>query len=150
MESHEVLKDSLDEVGIKLAAHKLGLSQSMVYKWCQPDGEDGARAVNPLDRVLELVKLTKSTKLLEWLCKEAGGYYVQNPPVQPPTSVEVLQATQKMVGEFSQLLSSVTRSLSDDQTISPEEAEQIRDIWQNLKSVGEQFVAGCEAGRFRL
>ena len=36
MESYEVLKQSLDDVGIKMAAHRLGLSQSMVYKWCQP------------------------------------------------------------------------------------------------------------------
>lgn len=150
MESHEVLKKSLDEVGIKLAAHKLGLSQSMVYKWCQPDGEEGARAVNPLDRLLELIRLTKTTMLLDWLCQEAGGYYVENPSTQPATSVEVLQATQQMVGEFSQLLSSVTKSLSDDQAISPAEAEEIRRIWQSLKSVGERFVAGCEAGRFRL
>lgn len=150
MESHEILKQSLDEVGIKLAAHKLGLSQSMVYKWCQPDNDDASRAVNPLDRVLELVQLTKSTALLEWLCQRAGGYYVANPPVaQTNYSMEVLQATQRMVGEFSQLLSSVTMSLADDQAISAQEAEGIRQIWQNLKSVGEQFVSSCEAGRYR-
>ena len=150
MESHEVLKASLDEVGIKLAAHKLGLSQSMVYKWCQPDGEDGARAVNPLDRVLELVQLTKSTQVLEWLCQQAGGYYVANPPSDLSSPVEVLQATQRMVSEFSLLLSSVTASLADDQAISSEEAKEIRHIWQNVKSVGEFFVASSEAGRFRL
>ncbi|MBT9583306.1 helix-turn-helix domain-containing protein [bacterium] len=150
MESHEVLKASLDEVGIKMAAHKLGLSQSMIYKWCQPDGDDGARAVNPLDRVLELVQLTKNTALLEWLCQEAGGYYVANPPTRLSSPVEVLQATQRMVSEFSQLLASVTHSLSDDQAISAEEAKEIRRIWQNLKSVGEYFVASSEAGRFRV
>ena len=149
MESHEVLKTSLDEVGIKLAAHKLGLSQSMVYKWCQPDSDEGSRAVNPLDRVLELVKLTRSTQLLEWLCERSGGYYVANPPVCPPdNSMEVLQATQQMVAEFSQLLSSVTGSMADDQVISSQEAREIRLIWQNLKSVGERFVASCESGRY--
>lgn len=148
MESHEALKSSLDEVGIKLAAHRLGLSQSMIYKWCQPAEDDSSRAVNPLDRVLQLVQLTKSTVLLDWLCERANGYFVANPPAQPPNSVAVLQATQQMVGEFSQLLSSVTHSLSDDQAISPEEAKEIRRIWQNLKSVGEQFVAASEAGRF--
>ena len=149
MESHEVLKSSLDEVGIKMAAHKLGLSQSMLYKWCQPDGEEGSRAVNPLDRVLELVQLTQSTELLDWLCQRAGGYYVANPPSDRSSPVEVLQATQRMVSEFSLLLSSVTQSLSDDQAISSEEAKEIRRIWQNLKSVGEYFVASSEAGRFR-
>ncbi len=150
MESHEILKISLDEVGIKMAAHKLGLSQSMIYKWCQPDGDDGARAVNPLDRVLELVQLTKNTALLEWLCQNAGGYYVPNPPTTLSSPVEVLQATQRMVSEFSMLLSSVTHSLSDDQAISSDEAKEIRRIWQNLKSVGEYFVASSEAGRFRF
>lgn len=150
MESHEVLKVSLEEVGIKMAAHKLGLSQSMIYKWCQPDGDDGARAVNPLDRVLELVQLTKSTTLLEWLCQQSGGYYVANPPTNLSSPVEVLQATQRMVSEFSMLLSSVTQSLSDDQAISADEAKEIRRIWQNLKSVGEYFVASSEAGRFHF
>lgn len=150
MESYEVLKASLDDVGIKMAAHKLGLSQSMVYKWCQPDGDDGARAVNPLDRVLELVQLTRNTSLLEWLCQQAGGYYVANPPSNVSSPMEVLQATQRMVNEFSLLLASVTQSLSDDQAISPEEAKEIRRIWQNLKSVGEYFVASSEAGRFGL
>lgn len=150
MESYEVLKQSLDDVGIKMAAHRLGLSQSMVYKWCQPEGDDAGRAVNPLDRVLELVQLTRSTALLEWLCSKANGYFVHNQPTTPPTSVDVLMATQQMVSEFSDLLSSVTSSLSDDQAISAEEAAEIRRIWQNLKSIGEQFVAGCEAGRFRL
>ncbi len=148
MESHEALKHSLDEVGIKLAAHRLGLSQSMIYKWCQPAEDDSSRAVNPLDRVLQLVQLTRSTVLLDWLCERANGYFVANPPTQPPNSVAVLQATQQMVGEFSQLLSSVTHSLSDDQAISPEEAKEIRRIWQSLKSVGEQFVAASEAGRY--
>lgn len=149
MESHEVLKLSLDEVGIKLAAHRLGLSQSMVYKWCQPAEDDTSRALNPLDRVLQIVQLTRSTAVLDWLCQRAGGYYVTNPTVETPLNVGVLQATQQMVGEFSLLLSSVTNSLSDDQAISPEEAKEIRRIWQSLKSVGEQFVAASEAGHFQ-
>lgn len=148
MESHEVLKKSLDEVGIKMAAHRLGLSQSMVYKWCQPDGDDGARAVNPLDRLLQLVKLTQSTEVLDWLCQHSGGYFVANPPTEVGAEVEILKATQQMVGQFSQLLTSVTASLVDDQAISREEAVEIRRIWQSLKSVGEQFVVSCESGRF--
>jgi hypothetical protein len=42
----------------------------------------------------------------------------------------------------------VTASMADDQAISTQEAEEIRRIWQNLKSVGERFVASCESGRY--
>ena len=45
MKSHEVLKRVVESVGTKQVAHDLGVSSSLVYKWCSEPakelGEDG-------------------------------------------------------------------------------------------------------------
>ena len=39
MKSHEVLKGSMEHAGVKTIASDLGVSPSLLYKWCQPGGE---------------------------------------------------------------------------------------------------------------
>ena len=52
MESHEVLKKAMDNLGVKSVASKLNLSTSLVYKWCQPsESPNDSGAENPLDRL---------------------------------------------------------------------------------------------------
>lgn len=55
MESFTVLRQAVDRVGAKSVASNLGVSHSLVYKWCQPKGASEAGGVhNPLDRVSQV------------------------------------------------------------------------------------------------
>ena len=57
--SHEVLKQSVSDLGVKSVASDLGLSTSLIYKWCQPsEAEDASGADNPLDRLAKVYELT--------------------------------------------------------------------------------------------
>src|SRR5947208_6645730 len=83
MKSYEVIRQAVDEPGVKAVAGALKVSPALVYKWCeQPaDGEDPEQsgAKNPLDRVREMYMLTKDIRLIRFLCNEAGGFFVSNP-----------------------------------------------------------------------
>ena len=56
-------------------------------------------------------------------------------------------ATNQIVREFADLLAVVARAAADNKITRPE-AAQIRARWEELKSVTEGFVAGCEEGNF--
>jgi hypothetical protein len=152
MRSHQVLREAADSIGVKALAAKLRLSPALVYKWCQaadPDDPDASGARNPLDRLEEVVSATGSTKVVNWLCHEAGGFFVPNPLVQAESvDTELLINTQRLVEEFSQLLSAVTRSIEDDGRIDPAEADNIRRAWEGLKNTAETFTVACERGLF--
>ncbi len=153
MRSHEVLRKAADRVGVKALAAELKLSAALVYKWCQewdPDDPDASGARNPLDRLADIVRVTEDPEVINWLCHEAGGFYVHNPPQRPEdVSTELLRNTQRLVQEFSQLLSTVTRSIEDDGQIEPAEAERIRTAWELLKGTVEAFTVAGERGVFR-
>src|SRR5215510_4579927 len=153
MRSFEVLRDAAEKVGVKVLARELRLSPALVYKWCEaPDDEDaensGAR--NPLDRIGEIVKLTGYIPVVNWLCHEAGGFFVRNPRLRSndPTA-DLLTATQQMVQGFSRLLAEVSRSAADDNQISAAEADRIRESWEKLKTTAETFVVACERGVYQ-
>lgn len=152
MRSHEVLKSAADGVGVKALAAELRLSPALVYKWCQewdPDDPDASGARNPLDRVADIVRVTGDRRVVNWLCHEAGGFFVSNPTRRPPdVSTELLSNTQRLVKEFSQLLLTVTKSIEDDGEIEPSEADRIRDAWELFKGTVEAFTVACERGVF--
>ena len=152
MRSHEVLREAADSIGVKALAATLRLSPALVYKWCQPadpNDPDASGARNPLDRLQEVVEATASTKVVNWLCHEASGFFVPNPRVKAESvDTELLVNTQRLVEEFSQLLSTVTRSIEDDGRIDPAEADHIREAWEALKSTVETFAVACERGLF--
>ena len=83
MKSFEVIRQAVDEPGVKAVAGALKVSPALVYKWCEPPAEDEdpdqTGAKNPLDRVREMYLLTKDIRLIRWLCNEAGGFFVSNP-----------------------------------------------------------------------
>ena len=83
MKSYEVIRKAVDEPGVKAVAAALKVSPALVYKWCEPPAEEGdpdqSGAKNPLDRVRELYLQTKEKGLINWLCNEAGGFFVTNP-----------------------------------------------------------------------
>ncbi len=156
MKSYEVIREAVDEPGVKAVAAALKVSPALVYKWCEPPADevdpDQSGAKNPLDRVREMYLLTKDIRLIRFLCNEAGGFYVSNPVPEIRKSVdeEIYAETRAMVRDFSELLDAVTASVEDDPNIDPDEADVIRQRWEDLKACVERFVISCERGHYRL
>lgn len=152
MRSFEVLRDAADVVGVKALAAELRLSPALVYKWCQdsdPNDPDASGARNPLDRLADIVRVTGSTEVVNWLCQQAGGFLVANPKTTHHSlQVELLSEAQNLVAAFGQLLLTVTKSIEDDGFIEDYEAERIRRSWEKLKGSAEAFTVACERGVF--
>ncbi len=149
MESHEVIKEAFDtsNTSPKEVASELGVSLSLVYKWAQPQNDAGSGIRNPLDRVAKLSELTLHQGIVEWLCSEAGGYFVRNPQSSCEQGYEVVPATHTIVQQFAGLLHVVSQAAQDN-TITPDESAEIRVVWDKLKAYCEGFVRCCEEGDF--
>jgi len=154
MKSHEVIRQAVDERGVKAVAAALKLSPALVYKWAEPPGQgddpEQSGAKNPLDRVRELYLQTKDIRLIRWICNQADGFFVADPDPRACCDPEqsIVQGTREMVRDFSELLDVVTRSAEDDARITVDEADQIRQKWEDLKACVEHFVIGCERGHY--
>ena len=149
MNSHEVIKKSVSDLGVKSVASDLGLSTSLIYKWCQPTGsEDASGADNPLDRLARIYELTQDPGPITWLCQKADGYFVPNAPLQETDAIPLLHMTRRIVREFSGLLDVLTESIENDGQIDLAEADNIRSEWEKLKSSAESFVVSCEKGLY--
>ena len=147
MESHEILKNSFENTSPKAVAAELGVSLSLVYKWAQEQSETGSGSRNPLDRLLEIIRLTGDLRIVEWLCHKTDGYFVRNPDSHCKEGFEVLPATSEIVDQFSKLLHRISESALDH-SITQDEAETIRRSWDKLKCYAEGFVRCCEEGDF--
>lgn len=149
MQSHELLREVLQKTSAKQVASDLNLSLSMIYKWAEPDEGDGSGAVNPLDRIEQLIRSTDNRQLVQWICERAGGFFILNPKRNNPHPDYLIPATNEIVQEFADLLAVIASAAADNE-ISPTEAKKIRARWEELKSVTEGFVACCEDGNFTL
>jgi hypothetical protein len=155
MKSYEIMRNAVEDLGVKAVAAGLKVSAALVYKWCEPPAEhldpDASGAKNPLDRIRELYLLTKDIHLIRWLCNEAGGFFAANPvpDLRKSPDETIFDETREMVRDFSELLEAVTKSLEDDQRVNTEEADRIRQKWEDLKACAERFVMSCEEGLFR-
>ena len=147
MESHELLREVFQKTSPKHAADELGLSLSMVYKWAEPPA-DRSGAANPLDRVAKLVKCSGDGRIVQWICQQAGGFFIKNPESNEPHPAFLVPAVNHVVQEFADLLAVMAGSAEDSQ-ITAAEAKSIRARWEELKSVTEEFVCACEEGNFR-
>jgi len=153
MESHDVLKAVIEEVGTKEVAFDLKVSTSLVYKWCaEPptaSGDDASGARNPLDRLMQLYESTGDRRPIDWLCTQAGGFFVPQIETEKETINEVyVMHTRKFLSDFSQLLQTVTDSMAHENRIDASESDRIREKWQALQSCAEAFVQACERGSF--
>ena len=149
MKSHEVLKGSMEHVGVKTIASDLGVSPSLLYKWCQPGGEPtDSGATNPLDRLAKIFEATGDEQIISWLCQKADGFFCPNPKADKDATKNLFAHTQKLVSEFSDLLQVVSASYSEDGEISSKDSQRIRREWEDLKSAGESFLSACEEGNF--
>jgi hypothetical protein len=154
MKSHEVIRQAVDEPGVKAVAAAMKVSAALVYKWCEPpdsDDPDQSGTRNPLDRTRDLYQLTKDIRLIRWLCNEAGGFYVANPSpvVDKALDGTIFNETRSMVRDFSELLDVVTESIEHDPNIDAKEADNIRQKWEDLKACVERFVISSEKGHYR-
>jgi hypothetical protein len=147
MESHEILREVFQKTSPKHAAGELGLSLSMLYKWAEPPAQKSG-AVNPLDRVARLVRCSGDERIVQWLCQQAGGFFIKNPKTGRPHPAFLVPAMNNVVQDFADLLGVMANSAHDSQ-ITPAEAKSIRAHWEELKSVTEEFVRSCEDGNFR-
>lgn len=148
MDSHEVLKQALRKTTPKAVAADLGVSLSLVYKWAEKPSDSGSGSRNPLDRLLQIIDLSGDTGIVEWLCRRQSGHFVKDPDVSGHQIDHVLPATQEIIGQFSDLLHRISAA-ANDHSVSKEEAGEIRQCWDKLKSYAEGFVRACEAGTYK-
>lgn len=147
MESHEVLRDAFKKASPKEIAAELGISLSLVYKWAQEQNVHGSGSRNPLDRINEIIRLTGHHEIIDWLCRQQDGYFVPNNEQGEGAKLEMLPATNEMLMQFSALMVRIGQA-AEDQSITSDEAEEIRAQWNRLKGFTEGFVRGCEGGNF--
>ena len=144
----------IDRVGVKKVAARLGVSMSLVYKWCQkPEDSDSLEfnsgAANPLDRICMIYQETQDPQLIQWLCQLADGFLVKNPQEGVvENELKVLDNIHRFVKEFSETLNVISSSYDNGRRITADEAERIRKEWEDLKCVGEVFVVVCKSGHF--
>jgi hypothetical protein len=148
MESHDVLKRAMQKTTPKAVAAELGVSLSLVYKWAEKPTELGSGSRNPLDRLLQIMDISGDTGIVEWLCRQQGGHFVKDPDVGPHHVDHVLPAIQEIISCFSDLLNEISDAAAD-QSVTKEEAIEIRQVWDKLKSYAEGFVRRCENGDFK-
>src|SRR5438477_10649055 len=85
MHSHEVMREVLKKTSAKQIAAEIALSLSLIYKWAEPPEDDsGSGASSPLDRVGQLIRITHDARVAQWVCEQAGGFYIRNPQNLPP------------------------------------------------------------------
>ncbi|MSU73499.1 MAG: hypothetical protein EXS43_14370 [Opitutus sp.] len=147
MLSHKVMREVLKKTSAKQIAADMALSLSLIYKWAEPPEDDsGSGASSPLDRVGQLIRITHDSRLAQWVCEQAGGFFIRNPKQLPPDQ-PLIPITNDIVQDFADMLATIAIS-SADSVITREEAKNIRRRWENLKTVTEGFVHAAESGNF--
>lgn len=126
----------------------MNVSLSTLYKWTEPTS-GGSGIPNPLDRIVILISKTGNTEIAEWIAGKANGFYVQNISTKKQISKSVNHATNQLVREFAEMISTIA-STSCDGSISNDESIALRKRWGKLQSVTESFVRHCEEGNFDL
>jgi hypothetical protein len=147
MHSHEVMKEVLKKTSAKQIAADMNLSLSLIYKWAEPPEDDsGSGTSNPLERVGQLIRVTGDTRIAQWVCEQANGFFIRNPENLPPVPT-LIPVTNDIVQEFADMLATIAHA-SADNTITKDEAKTIRRRWEELKSVTEGFVRAAETGNY--
>jgi len=148
MQSHEVLREVLKKTSAKQISADMGLSLSLIYKRAEPPSDaTGSGAHNPLDRVDQLLKITQDTRIAQWVCERAGGFFISNPEASKAHPYSLIPTTNAIVQEFADMLAVIATAASDNH-VTKDEAKQIRRRWEELKSVTEGFLRAAEDGNF--
>jgi hypothetical protein len=148
MHSHEVIRDVLKKTPAKQIASEMGVSLSLVYKWAEPPSDlSGSGASNPLDRVGQLIRISENPAIVQWVCEQGDGFFIHNPRTQK-SRPDLIPVTNDIVHEFADMLATIAQAAGDN-VITPEEARNIRNRWEDLKGVTEAFVRAAEGGDFK-
>jgi hypothetical protein len=148
MKSHELLRKVFRKFGCKNVAQELRLSLSLVQKWTRPCGKAGSGELNPLDRIVSMLQYTGDRRLVEWLCREAGGQFTANPPLKEAHEATLIPASCDVMREMSNLQAAMAAGMKDCR-MSPEQAAELRELWDVLKPDMERYLESCERGQFR-
>lgn len=154
MESYELIKKIFTKATPKRVAADMNLSSSLIYKWMQEPGfgrvKDQSGTLNPIDRVLQMCEICQDKEPVRWLCQRLNGFFVSNTEISEKNlDAEYIEQTQKILSEFSSLLTTISDSYKSDSSIDQSEAEAIREKWEDLKECSETFVVACEKGCYK-
>ena len=114
MYSYELLREVFQKSSAKQVSSDLGLSLSMIYKWAEPPEEGaGSGAANPLDRIDALMRCTDDTRIVQWICQRAGGFFIRNPQSTRQPQVLISEANE-IIQEFADLLAVIAAVAADE------------------------------------
>ncbi|MCA8940166.1 MAG: hypothetical protein KDB07_10170 [Planctomycetes bacterium] len=153
-ETWQELNEIIHELGVKKVAAALGISSSLIYKWCQAPKSDAnpeaSGASNPLDRLFIIMELAGDERLIEYIARRAGGYFIPNPVHRSRKDLSFVSETMAILDKYADLMRFAEQSLSNDGKIDHDEAITLRRDWDKLKVRLETFVMHCEAGDFDI
>lgn len=132
----EMIQGNFDEF-----AKRLGLSASMVYKYCEPTQDyTHSGTTNPLDR-LEMIteaaiSLNPSKHLLaiKWLC-ERFGLIVVPKPKNVINDLDLTSQLLQTITEFGKLTESTSKALNDGKITNEESEEISKRAWELVSQV---------------
>lgn len=141
-----VLQEIFPDHCVKQIAGHLGMNPKSVNKWaesCDPE------AVSPVARTGQLLQcLNGDDRLIQYLCRRAGGFFVRNPPAATDKLESLLAAERMANQELADQLKVILEAMADGK-LTRTEAACIRRNWEGVKSKVEAFVQACEQGRWR-
>jgi transcriptional regulator with XRE-family HTH domain len=118
MQSHEVLKAAFKKSTPKAIASEIGVSLSLIYKWAQEQSDSGSGSKNPLDRIMEIFRLTQHIEIIEWICEQSGGYFVKEEIREEDNQpLDVFPAMNEILFQFSELLSKISEAAKDNSSM---------------------------------
>lgn len=148
LNSWDVFREVFREVGVKAIARAVRVSAALLYKWQEPSNSiNDSGALNPLDRVAEITRLTGDTRLVEWLCQQAGGVFVPLPAPVVDVSRCINTVTRDVAGKLFGTLDVLVEA-GGDGVIDQKETEAFRCAWQGTVGSVESVVRATERGLF--
>ena len=127
MKSHELLREVFKETSPKQVSDDMNLSLSMIYKWAEETSETGSGAINPLDRIEQLIQSTKDPRIAEWICERAGGFFIRDPEANWPHPYSLIPATNQILQDFADLLAVIAHAASDNHISKAEASKSALD-----------------------
>lgn len=153
MESYESLRMAIGGHAVRVAK-ALGLSSSLVHKWCEPSTDfSDSGALNPVDRTETIITTSQregqaQRDALAPLFYLAGRFgCIILPPV--PKTIETRDYSRQLctaMKEAGEAFATAAGALEDD-NLSPNERRKIaRDAYEAIEALS-QFVRMVEAGK---
>ncbi len=143
MKSNELLEDVFKKHEAKDLTGSQKLALITLNKWVHPDGEMSVGTLNALERVALLIDETGDERIPQWICDRANGVFVHHSLVSGDVLADLLPAEQQTVNGFKELLLAISKPMKN-LNISPDESQNIRQRWEELKTAMDHFVVCCE------